>query len=78
MATALEELNEPIVAIACEDRKGDCHLFYCEPHLNIKQLDFQDDILLIENFALVYDWFSKIIVCTEETLQELKQELQNA
>jgi hypothetical protein len=78
VASTLEGLDTPIVALACQDRKGEFHFMYCEKPIFVRDLDFQDDILLIGNFALVFDWFNAVTICTEETLRELKHKLQNA
>lgn len=78
MSEALEALNQPIVALACEDRKGEYHFFYCEEPIKLRDLDFQDELVRVGDFYIPYEWFNSVIVCTEEVLRELKQELQNA
>jgi hypothetical protein len=77
MSTDLEKLREPIVAIAYEDRETNIHFLYCEEPIFIGDLDFQDSHLRIGDFSLVLKNMNAIFVCTEETLKELKEKLQN-
>lgn len=78
MSAALEALQQPIVALACQDTEGEFHFFHCNDPIKLKDIDFQDDLIRIGDFYLVYSWFDSVIVCTEEILEEVKRELQNA
>jgi hypothetical protein len=71
-------LDEAIVALGCEDKKGEYHFFYCEPHLTYGDLKFEEDCLKAGNIIIPCHWFNSVTICTAETLKELKQEIQNA
>lgn len=78
MSTTLNVFKEPIVAIACRDMQDEFHFIYFEKPITLRDLDFQDELLRIDNVFIVFDWFNAVVVCTEETLREIKQELQYA
>lgn len=71
--TFINELNEPIVAIAFEDLRGELGILHLDEPVALKHLDFQDEQLRIGNLHIVYDWFQAVIVCTEKILEELLQ-----
>lgn len=78
MDKTLRGLEEPIVAIVCEDREKEFHFLFCESFTTLKDLDFQEDVLLIGNLAVYYNWFDSVAFCTKQTLDEIMKELQNA
>ena len=78
MYSALEGFDTPIVAIACQDHQGTFHFYYCETPIQLKDMDFQDELLRIGDFYIPYHWLNSVVICTEETLEELKRELENA
>jgi|GEM_PF-5839358 len=78
MSQALTGLDEPIVAIACQDREGAFHFYYCDTPIQLKHIDFQDDLMRINNLCIAFHWFNSIVICTRETLEELKRKLANA
>ena len=77
-STFTEQLQKPIVAIVCEDRGNHFSIIDIEPECSLKDFDFQEDMLYVGNLAINFNWYNSIVICTEENLQELKQELQIA
>lgn len=75
MSTTIEGLNTPIVALACETRLGTFHFIYMDEPITIHDVDFQDEMIRIDQFYVPHDWFNAIVLCTEETLRDIKLSL---
>lgn len=65
-----------IVAIVIENRDGDRSIIRTKCQLC--DIDFQDEVLRIGQFYLVYDWFEQVSVCNQEMLDEYLKNLKKA
>lgn len=71
-------MEQPIVAICCEDRHHNIRFIHLKPHTTFDKLTFTDESLQIGNLLIHFKWYNNVVVCTEETLQQITKELQNA
>jgi hypothetical protein len=78
MYTSLEGIDQPIVALACQNFTGEFHFIYPDTPMKLSDLDFQDDLLHVGNLFIPFDFINSVIICTEETLQKLKENFVNA
>jgi hypothetical protein len=64
-----------IVAIACEDKNGEFHFIKFDDAIEYHHIDFKDDRLIANNSVIHYAWYKSITVCTEETIEQFKDNL---
>lgn len=67
-----------IVAIACEDRNGQFHFVTFSTPVDYDTIIFKEDMLIAGNSVVHYAWYQSITVCTAETIELFKQNLQIA
>lgn len=71
-------MDQPIVAICCSDREDNLRIIHLKPHTSFKELIFTDESIQIGNLCIHFHWYNNVVVCTEENLQKITNELQNA
>jgi hypothetical protein len=67
----------PIIGIVCESRQGNFHIIEFD-EMDFDEINMQSEYVQLHNLYLYHSWYNSIIVCTEEILNQLKQELQIA
>lgn len=70
----LEVLETPLVALICSN-KGKHYGIYTED-VKLGDVDFQDELIRIDNLFILYKWFDSIAACNNENLQEIKEKLE--
>lgn len=70
----LELLETPLVAFVCSN-KGKHYGIYTEG-VKLGDVDFQDELIRIDNLFIPYKWFDSIAACNEENLKETKEKLE--
>lgn len=67
-----------IVAFACEDTSGEFHFVHLPEPMEYNSIQFAPSFIKADNTIIYLNWYQSITVCTEETLNLFKENLQIA
>jgi hypothetical protein len=67
-----------IVAFVCEDRAGELHFVQLSQPVDYNTIIFKDEKIIADSYIICMNWYQSITVCTEETLELFRQNLQIA
>lgn len=67
-----------IVAFACEDASGEFHFIHLPEPVEYSRIQFNHNSIKADNAIIYMNWYQSITVCTEETLNLFKENLQIA
>lgn len=73
-ANPLEVLSTPLAALVCSTK--DVHYAIYTEETQLGDIDFQDDLLRIDNVFIPHRWFNTISACNEQNLKEFKEKLE--
>lgn len=75
MSKNITDFDLPIHALACETDEGEFHIYECEEPIKMKDIDFHDEFVRVGDFYIILRMFASVIVCTEEVLEQLREEI---
>lgn len=67
-----------IVAFACEDHSGYLHFIHLHQPVDYNTIEFREDMIIVDSCIIACNWYKSITVCTEETLEMFRENLQIA